>query len=117
MAMNQPSYDKFVPDTKPGGLILWNSSLIKHTIERADCTVLAVDTRAVALAAGLERAATLVMLGAYIGATETVTGEAVEAAITKEMTGRKADSLAGNLAAFREGLRIGAEALHPVGGG
>jgi len=117
MAMNQPSLDKFAPDVRAGGLILWNSSLIKHPVRREDCAVLAVDTREIALEAGFDKAATLVMLGAYVGASEVLAPELVEKTIANEMTGRKAEKLEANLAAFREGSRIGAEMLSPVGGG
>ncbi|MDH3285250.1 MAG: 2-oxoacid:acceptor oxidoreductase family protein [Acidobacteriota bacterium] len=109
IAMNLPSLDKFAPKVKPGGVIVVNGSLIDKDPGRDDCTVIRVDSRALAQEAGSERAANFVVLGAYVGATDVVPEEAVTEAIGREFTGNKAQFVPANVAAFRAGLKLGRE--------
>jgi 2-oxoglutarate ferredoxin oxidoreductase subunit gamma len=107
LAMNRPSLDKFAPRVRKGGVIVVNASLIPNDAERDDCVVLRVDSRALAIEAGSERAANFVMLGAYVGATDAVPVDAVERALADEFTGNKARFVPANIAAFRAGLAEG----------
>ena len=54
-----------------------------------------------------ERAQNLVMLGAYIGASDAVPVETIEKAVRDEFTGKKARFVPLNLAAFRAGVELG----------
>ncbi|MDJ0842112.1 MAG: 2-oxoacid:acceptor oxidoreductase family protein [Acidobacteriota bacterium] len=111
LAMNQPSLDKFAPRVRPGGLIIINRTLIKTGTDRPDCDIIWVDSRKLAREAGNDRAANLVMLGAYVGYSRVVPAEAVEAAVEREFTGRKAKHIPTNIAAFRAGLGLGRAAV------
>jgi 2-oxoglutarate ferredoxin oxidoreductase subunit gamma len=64
--MNTPSLLKFQPIVKPGGLLIWNESLIHSAPERTDIEILAVRANDIAEAAGSYRSANMVMLGALI---------------------------------------------------
>ena len=105
IVMNLPSLEKFAPDVKPGGLIVVNESLVNRDPDRDDCTVLKVNSRELAEAAGNGRAANFVMLGAYVGAAGVVTPEAVEQAIAAEFAGAKEKFVPVNVAAFRAGMK------------
>jgi 2-oxoglutarate ferredoxin oxidoreductase subunit gamma len=105
VVMNLPSLEKFAPKVQPGGVIVVNRSLINRDPHRDDCTVIAVDARELAQQAGAPRAANLVMLGAYAGATGVVPPEAIERAIEEEFEGDKSKFVASSIAAFRAGLR------------
>jgi len=107
LVMNLPSLEKFGPKVKPGGVIVINSSMIDRDAARTDCTAVKVAARELALEAGSDRAANFVMLGAYIGATESLPKEAVEWALEREFPGSKAKFLPANIAAFRAGLAEG----------
>lgn len=107
LVMNRPSLDKFAPRVLPGGVIVINTSLVNAPANRDDCRVVEVAARDLAQQAGNERAANFVMLGAYVGASEVVPCEAVEAAIENEFTGRKARFATDNVAAFRAGVEVG----------
>ncbi|MHC4414329.1 MAG: 2-oxoacid:acceptor oxidoreductase family protein [Planctomycetota bacterium] len=107
MAMNLPSLEKFAPMVRPGGVIVINASLIARDADRADCTVIKIPARELAEAAGTDRAANFVMLGAYVGATGIVAPEAVEEEIAKEFSDRRAKFAPANVAAFRAGLTEG----------
>jgi 2-oxoglutarate ferredoxin oxidoreductase subunit gamma len=84
--------------------------MIDRDADRPDCTVIKVPARELATDAGSDRAANFVMLGAYIGATESVPAETVEWALEHEFEGSKAEFLPANIAAFRAGLAEGQQA-------
>ena len=48
IVLNQPSFDKYVPLVKPGGLLVVNSSLIEAETERRDIDVVHVPANAIA---------------------------------------------------------------------
>lgn len=110
LVMNRPSLDKFGPRVRPGGVIVVNTSLVDASVDRPDCHVVEVAARTLAKAAGNEKAANFVMLGAYVGAADPVPPEAVEAALSREFTGRKAKFVPSNIEAFRAGLAEGRRA-------
>jgi len=110
IVMNLPSLDKFASKVRPGGVIAINSSLVPKDPKRDDCLVIRIDAREKAKQAGSEKAANFVMLGAYVGADDTVPVEAIEQAIEKEFSGNKAKFVPVNLAAFRAGLAEGKSA-------
>lgn len=111
LVMNLPSLEKFAPKVQPGGVIVVNQSLIDKDPGRDDCTVVKVSARELAQDAGAPRAANLVMLGAYAGATDLVPPEAIEQAIESEFSGSKAKFAASSIAAFRAGVEAGRLAL------
>lgn len=107
LVMNLPSLDKFESKVVPGGVIVVNATLVGRDPGRTDCRVVRVDARALAQAAGNERAANFVMLGAYVGATGVLEAGAVEEAIAEEFREGKEKHIAANVAAFRAGLEAG----------
>jgi 2-oxoglutarate ferredoxin oxidoreductase subunit gamma len=113
LVMNNPSLEKFAPQVQPGGVIVVNGTLITKDPGRDDCRVVKVDSRALATAAGAERAANLVMLGAYVGVTGVVPPERVEQAIATEFA-NKPGLVAASVAAFRAGLAVGRNAEVPA---
>ncbi len=64
LVMNKPSLVKFEPALVPGGLLLWNSSLIDETPSRGDLKAVAVPANELAEAEGSAKAANMVLLGA-----------------------------------------------------
>ena len=66
LVMNKPSLLKFQSIVKPGGLLIWNASLIDIAPERTDIEVLAVHANEIAEAAGSYKSANMVMLGALL---------------------------------------------------
>lgn len=106
LVMNRPSLDKFASRVRPGGLIIVNRSLIPIDTDRKDCRVLYIEANEIATKAGTARAANLVMLGAYVGMTDTVKRESVETAIREEFS-TKPKFIEANLSAFRKGVDAG----------
>jgi len=66
IVMNKPSLLKFQSIVRPGGLLIWNESLIDIAPDRTDIEVLAVRANEIAEAAGSYRSANMVMLGTLL---------------------------------------------------
>jgi 2-oxoglutarate ferredoxin oxidoreductase subunit gamma len=67
--MNNASLDKFLPRLKKGGILFYDSSLIKDPSIRKDITVVPVPATSISSATGNTKAANMVMVGALIAKT------------------------------------------------
>ena len=87
--MNTPSLLKFQPIVRPGGLLIWNESLIDVKPDRADIEIVAVRANDIAEEAGSYKAANMVMLGALLKRRPGVaTMDAVVAALEQAVSAR-----------------------------
>ncbi len=107
---NRPSFDKFVPKVKPGGLSIVNSSLIDVSTDRDDITELLIPANDIAMKTGNPKAANIVILAAFIAATGVVKRETVINTI-REKLGKKKKALPLNLKAFDEGYELARKML------
>jgi len=65
---NKASLSKFAPRLKPGGLLIFNNSLIQSVHSVPDgVAVIGVPAEGLAVEAGSPKSANMVMLGAYLG--------------------------------------------------
>jgi 2-oxoglutarate ferredoxin oxidoreductase subunit gamma len=112
VAMNLPSLEKFEPEIREGGLLLINSSLINRGAERDDLTVIEIPANEVAAELGNPRGANMVALGAYLGATDAVSLDAVIEVI-RETFAAKPAVIDVNIEALRMGYELGAAAKQP----
>jgi len=108
---NRPSFDKFSPRVKPGGLLLVNSSLISATTDRTDITEILVPVNRIAMEAGSPKVANVCMLGAFVGASGVVEYDNVRATL-EEKLGRKKDLLEVNFKVLQQGFEIGQSAVN-----
>ena len=69
VAMNEPSYEKFIGKVRKGGYVVVNSSLIKDKDYPDDLTVYEIDATYMANTIGNPRGTNLTMLGALMKAT------------------------------------------------
>ncbi|MCX8110946.1 MAG: 2-oxoacid:acceptor oxidoreductase family protein [Syntrophorhabdaceae bacterium] len=72
VAMNQPSFVRFQSILQSGGLLCVNSSLVNTSSARGDIEILAVPTSELAEKLGQIKVANMVMLGAFIKASNIV---------------------------------------------
>lgn len=114
LAMNLPSLDKFEPMLKPGGVLLINSSLIRREAARTDVKVVKVPATDIANELANPRGANMVALGAYLGATHTVTLPAVEDLVRETFAGKE-KVIEANLAALQRGFEIGEQLANGEG--
>lgn len=107
---NRPSFDKFTPRIKPGGILIVNSSLINVSSDRKDLTQLLIPANEIALKAGTPKAANVAVLGAFIGASEIVSYDTVKNTV-KEKMGYKKDLLQINLKVLEQGYKLAQELM------
>ena len=98
--MNNPSLDKFVPLLIDGGDLFINSSLVDLETNRENVHIFKIDANGL----GTDKAANMVMLGAYLGRHPVVSLETLEKVMAKTMQGGKARFIPMNLKAIQDGM-------------
>jgi len=109
IVLNLQSIDKFEPLVRTGGIMVMNTSLINRSAVRHDITVVPVACNQIAVEAGSAKAANMVALGAYIGASGLVDLALVKNTLAEKFAARP--KLIGiNHACLDKGFEIGAGA-------
>jgi len=107
IVMNKPSLLKFQPIVAPGGLLLWNESLIDFLPDRKDVQVVPIRANDVAEEAGSYRAANMVMLGALLRRRPGVsTMDSMAAALNQAVSARNRQLNETNRAALQKGYEL-----------
>jgi 2-oxoisovalerate ferredoxin oxidoreductase beta subunit len=104
VVMNKPSLDKFEGEVAPGGLVLYDSSLIDHPPTRDDVEALALPATEMADQLGSAKAANMVALGALVGKTAMLDKEGV-LEVVRGLSKNEAQ-LELNLRAFEAGFQF-----------
>jgi len=103
IAMNLPSVDKYTPLVKTGGLLLYDSTLVKRSLRREEIAVAPVPAHDIALHCGSHQLVNIVMLGALLARCPLVPLAAVEQALRAHLPDRHADLLRPNILALHAG--------------
>ena len=103
VAMNLPSFTRFEPKIKAGGLLLVDSSLIGVTSDRADLRTFYIPATQMAFDKGLSGLANMILLGKLLKETGLVQPETVRLAVEKSVPPRKTALLEGNMNAIALG--------------
>ncbi len=115
VAMNRPSLEKFQSDVRPGGLILYDSSLISGMVPPGgkDVRVVAVPATKIADELGNTKVANVVMLGAYLALSNLLPDHIVLSAINEKAHSRPelADLNTKALLAGKEFVWLGSQPL------
>jgi 2-oxoglutarate ferredoxin oxidoreductase subunit gamma len=104
--MNNPSLEAFEQRLQPHGTLFLNSSLITRQVIRKDIAVISIPANDIAKETGEEKAANMVMLGAYVAHTKVVSKESIFEGL-KELFGKKVQFLEVNTKAFERGVEYG----------
>jgi len=72
IVLNQPSFEKFEPAVKSGGLLIYDATNIKIKSKRDDITIIAVNGSDMANELGNIKMMGMILLGAYIKQKEVV---------------------------------------------
>jgi 2-oxoglutarate ferredoxin oxidoreductase subunit gamma len=107
LLLDQLSVDTHLARLREGGLAVINTHLVRN-VPRSDIGVLRIPATQSALEIGNERIANMVMLGAYVGATQAVTIAALEQALKVVLPERHHRYLPLNMAALRKGMELAA---------
>lgn len=103
IAMNRPSFERFEPMVRSGGVLVVNSTLVDAKSPRSDIRVVEVPANQIAEDLGSARVANLAALGAYVAATGVVTVESILRGIDKMVPAERAHLRDLNTAAFQRG--------------
>jgi len=104
--MNGPSLDKFEQSIKSGGLLILNSSMSTHGVERNDIEVVKAPLTDEAISIGNVRVANIIAAGIYAAKKKIFNEPLMEDVIGKMLAGRE-DLIAVNMKALKKGLEIG----------
>lgn len=106
LAMNEPSYEKFIGQMRDGGTVIVNSSLMNEREYPQNVNVYLIAATDRANAIGNGRAANLVMMGTMIRATGLLEDEAFTAGLDYYFA-KKGKNNPKNLEAYRIGFEEG----------
>lgn len=109
ITMNESSFERFMPNVKPGGLVVLNSSMISMSVDRDDLQVLPVPADKLAAEIGNPRSANMVMLGAYLGHKGVLSVDDVVACMPSILAKRYHHTLEANEKALRCGMSFAAD--------
>jgi 2-oxoglutarate ferredoxin oxidoreductase subunit gamma len=107
VALNQPSVDKFGADVKTGGLLIANTDMCPHKIDRDDIDVIYAPMNTIAKEIGSLMVLNMVAIGVVIGRTNLIKYETIEADLTAFLKKKNPRLLEDNLKAIRKGMEIG----------
>lgn len=103
IAMNGPSLDKFEEWVTPGGNLFINRSIIEKKPSRTDINIYYIDANELAVEAGSDKAANMVMLGSYLAISKVLTENQILDVFTKVFGEDKAKLIPLNKKALESG--------------
>lgn len=104
IAMNQPSYDKFIEDVANGAVVIADSDLISGIEPKDGIEVVAIPATKLAQDAELQGLSNIVLLGKLWERTRFCDRETLDAAIEKSVPARKAHLREKNKQAVQLGI-------------
>ena len=104
IAMNLPSLDKYENETKQGGQIFVDSSLIDRKVERSDVETYYIPATKLASDEGLSGLANMIMIGHMIAKSGIIPEENIEKAMQKVVPAAKQNMFDLNMKAVKLGF-------------
>ncbi|MFO0753685.1 MAG: 2-oxoacid:acceptor oxidoreductase family protein [Thermodesulfovibrionales bacterium] len=106
MVMNEASYRRFSGRLLPGGLLLYDSSLISLGAPRQDISALRVPASEIAASLKSTKGANMVMMGAFIAAAGCLTLDSSLKALEEITPAHRKESLQANRELIMKGYRF-----------
>lgn len=106
IALNLPSYNKFIDSVQPGGIVIVDEMLVPERKEREDVKQFAIPATAIAEENGLKGLANVVVLGKLYKELPFCSKDALEKAVNKCVPPRKAHLVPANLKALEVGMSL-----------
>ena len=110
IVLNPPSFERYEPLVKPGGVLLSNASLNTTISKRADIRVFDIRANDIATEMGAPQLANVILLGALIGSLGVVRVETLDKVLDEHVSARHRDKIELNKQALRRGMAIVREA-------
>ena len=105
LVLNNPSLEKYEPLVQPGGVLVYNSSLIASTSQRIDIRYVPVPASDIAAELGDGKIANMVALGALVAVTGVTPLAAVKQALAHHLPQSKRELLAADEQALQRGAQ------------
>ena len=99
---------------RPGSLVLVNTTVFEGTFDADEYQVVEVAATDLAVDLGNIMTASMVMLGAYVAATDMVTLDSIDAAIAGSLPAYRSQHIARNVAAVRAGFDAAPRSVAPA---
>lgn len=112
IVLNNPSFDKFEPRVRPGGLLIINSSMVIKVSHRKDIKIIEVNATDMANDLGNSRVANMILLGAFLAHTKIVSNESIVESLKKVLGPDKNHLIEINKRALAKGASLVEFALH-----
>lgn len=106
IAMNGPSYDKFIDSVKPGGIAIIDSTLVTKECTRKDIRSFRIPSTALAAEHGLPGMANIILVGKLLKETGIAVIDAVRPTLEKIIPPKKADLIDANMRALAIGMAL-----------
>jgi 2-oxoglutarate ferredoxin oxidoreductase subunit gamma len=106
IVLNNPSFDKFEPRVRPGGLLILNSSLVVRSSERKDITMIEINATDMANDLGNSRVANMILLGAFLEHTKIVSFTSIIESLKKVLSEDKHHLIDVNKRALEKGASL-----------
>ncbi|MDI3504734.1 MAG: 2-oxoglutarate ferredoxin oxidoreductase subunit gamma [Candidatus Cloacimonadota bacterium] len=107
VALNQPSIDKFAPMIRPGGILIYNTSMCPNGCKREDITQISAPMSDIANEIGNPMVLNMLAIGVIIGKTALIKYETIADDLTSYMKAKNPELLELNLKAIKRGIEIG----------
>jgi 2-oxoglutarate ferredoxin oxidoreductase subunit gamma len=106
IVLNNPSFEKFEPRVRPGGLLIINSSLVTRVSERRDIEIIEITATDIAADLGNTRVANMILLGAFIERTKVVSSDSIIESLKKVLSEEKHHLIEVNKQALNKGASL-----------
>lgn len=103
VAMNAPSFEKFIDNVRPGGIVVYDSSLIENTSKRTDITFVPIPATSLIAEEQLDGLGNIVILGRTLAASPFTSLEVLTEAMKKCVPASKSHLLEPNIKALNLG--------------
>lgn len=103
IAMNRPSFLKYIGTVKPGGIAIIDSTMVEDRPERDDISFYAVPATQLAQDAGLKGLANVILIGKLVKESGCVTPESLQAAVPKCVSAKRQELVGYNMQALEIG--------------
>jgi 2-oxoglutarate ferredoxin oxidoreductase subunit gamma len=104
VAMNLPSYERFIDNVVPDGTVIMDSTLITETVKRQDVNAFYIPATGLAEEKGLHGLANMIVLGKLLRETGFSSYDSVITGLKKSVPPRKTELLSANIKAIELGM-------------
>lgn len=106
IVLNNPSFEKFEPLLRPGGILMINSSLVTRASNRSDIEIIELTATDMAADLGNAKVANMILLGAFIERTKVVSCDSIIESLKKVLSEEKHHLIEVNKEALNKGISL-----------